>query len=66
MRLRWGRRRPAVERMVALIVPPERRQVGICGSCGGPVVLDPAASHAVCACGDCRIPRAFMRYGDQA
>jgi hypothetical protein len=55
----------ADERMEALIARErgERREVGYCGSCGGPILFDPVASHAVCPCGDCRIPRRFMRPG---
>jgi hypothetical protein len=58
----------ADERMEALIARErvERREVGYCGSCGGPILFDPVASHAVCPCGDCRIPRRFMRPGAEA
>lgn len=40
------------------------RQVGICGSCGGPVMLNPDEAHATCGCGVCRLPRALLRYGE--
>lgn len=42
------------------------RQVGVCGSCGRPVMLNPDAARATCPCGDCVLPRSFLRYGELA
>lgn len=38
----------------------ERRNVGTCGSCGGPVMFGPEERLASCSCGDCQIPRRFF------
>lgn len=38
----------------------EKRVVGICGACGGPLTLYPTQMVAECSCGATRIPRPFF------
>lgn len=44
---------------------PDRIQVGVCGSCSGPVFFASVAGLACCPCASVDIPRRFMRpHGD--
>lgn len=52
------------DRRVAAVPPPAaRREVGTCGACGGPIMLDQVSHKAACPCGACVLPERFLRQG---
>lgn len=61
--LALGRRLRAMQPAVVVVARDGRRVVGLCGSCGGPVMLEVGGQRAVCPCGDCSIPAKFIRQG---